>query len=223
VATRVFRPSGFIALSSNEESIVLRHQPVVLLPGIGPVLLGRLSLLDIEEIGQIADLSAAEARALGPQGIELVMRARGVDASPVNPAPIERRTVSGTVVFEPDTSNPELVKIRLWGLVAELGFSLRKANLGARKALVVISYTDGVAGRAMAKTGRLCVRDDELFLLAVQAFERAKTRRVRVRRLELMFSGIDAAGATLDLFEPEDLRLSRLQNALDKVHSRFWL
>ncbi|HPV59684.1 MAG TPA: hypothetical protein PKZ23_08935, partial [Rectinema sp.] len=72
-----------------------------------------------------------------------------------------------------------------------------------------------------ARTSQLLVRDDEIFSLAVLALERAKKRRVRVRRLELILSEIDAAGANLDLFEPEEIRLFRFQSALDKVHSRF--
>ena len=221
VATRVFRPSGFIALSANEESQLLRHQPAALLPGIGPMLLGRLSLLDIDEIGQIADLTEAEARALGPRGLELVMRARGIDTSPVDPEPVEQKTVRSTIVFEPDTSDPEIIKIRLRSLVGELGFALRKANVGTHRASMVISYTDGPTTRVTVKTSQLLVRDDEIFSLAVQALERAKKRRVRIRRLELILSDIDAAGGSLDLFEPEELRLFRLQSALDKVHGRF--
>jgi len=85
------------------------------------MLLGRLSLLDIDEIGQIADLTEAEARALGPRGLELVMRARGIDTSPVDPEPVEQKTVRSTIVFEPDTSDPEIIKIRLRSLVGELG------------------------------------------------------------------------------------------------------
>jgi DNA polymerase-4 len=223
VATRVFRPAGFVALSPNEESGLIRMQPVGLLPGVGPVLLGRFGLLAIDEIGDLADLSECEARAIGPRGPELVTRARGVDASPVDPAPPERRAVSGEAVFEPDTTDPEVLRLRLEGLVAELGFALRKEGRGAMRASVELGYTDGLRSFGTARIARVVARDDEIAPIAAAALEAARKRRVRIRRLELRLSEIECAGPELDLFEPQDAKLSKLQSALDKIHGRFGL
>ena len=220
VSTRVFRPAGFVALSPNEESSLVRMQPVGLLPGVGPSL-GRLGLLGIDEIGDLADLSESEARAIGPRGPELVAKARGIDSSPVDPELPERRAVVGEVVFEPDTTDPEILGLRSGALVAELAFSLRKDGLGARRALIELTYTDGLRCSAHAGAARVLARDDELLVLALTALERARKRRVRVRRLGLELSDIESAGPELDLFEPEDLRLSRLQSALDRIRGRF--
>mgnify|MGYP001304258119 CR=1 FL=1 len=221
VASRVFRPSGFVALSPREEGSLVRRQPAALLPGVGPVLLGRFSLLGIDAIGDIADLSEAEALAIGPRGRELVARARCIDASPVDPEPAERRAASGALVFEPDTTDPEVLRLRLGALVAELAFGLRKEGLGCRRARVGLSYTDGISASGTARSGRLLSRDDEILGLALTALGQARGRRVRVRRLRLELSELRSAGPELDLFEPEDLRLSRLQAALDKIHGRF--
>ena len=223
VATRVFRPAGFVALSPNEESRLIRMQPVGLLPGVGPVLLGRFGLLDIDEIGDLADLSECEARAIGPRGPELVTRARGVDTSPVDPAPPERRAVSGEVVFEPDTTDPDVLRLRLGALVAELGFMLRREGRGAKRASVELGYTDGLRSFGTARIARVVARDDELSAIAGTALEAARKRRVRVRRVELRLSEIESAGPELDLFEPQDAKLSKLQTAMDKIHGRFGL
>ena len=221
VATRVFRPAGFVALSPNEERGLIRMQPVGLLPGVGPLLLARFGLLDIEDIGDLADLAECEARAIGPRGLELVTRARGIDTSPVDPELPERRSVSGELVFEPDTTDPEILRLRLGGLVTELGFALRKEGRGARRASVELSYTDGIKSFGNAKNTRVVARDDELLDLALPALEQARKRRVRVRHLELRLSWIEAAGPELDLFEPKVGKLSKLQSALDKIHGRF--
>jgi DNA polymerase-4 len=221
VATRVFRPAGFVALSPNEESGLIRMQPVGLLPGVGPVLLGRFSLLSIDEIGDLADLSECEARAIGPRGSELVTRAQGVDTSPVDPEPPERRAVSGEVVFEPDIIESEVLRLRLESLVAELGFALRKEGRGAKRAAVELGYTDGVRSFGMARIARVVARDDELASIAKTALEAAHKRRVRIRLLKVRLSEIESAGPELDLFEPEDAKLSKLQTALDKIHCRF--
>lgn len=221
VATRVFRPAGFIALSPNEERPLLRRQPVGLLPGVGPLLRGRLSLLDVDEIGTLADLSVPEALALGPRGPELVARAQGVDESPVDPDFPERRSVSADTVLEPDTSDPGVLHLALVRLAGELAFKLRRESLGARAASVSIVYTDGATGGAMEKSMRLCTRDDEVLALALAALERATSRRVRIRRLCLGLSFLASAGPELDLFEPADAKRTRLQAAVDRVHARY--
>lgn len=221
VASRVFRPSGFVALSPNEEGALVRMQPVGLLPGVGPLLLGRFGLLGIEEIGDLADLAESEAHAIGPRGPELVARARGMDCSPVDPRPPEQRAVAGGTVFEPDTTDPGVLRPRAGALVAELAFALRREGLGARRALAELGYTDGLRSSGCARSARVLARDDELFTLALSALERARTRRVRIRRLSIRLSEIEPAGPELDLFEPEDLRLARLQTALDGIRGRF--
>ena len=221
VATRVFRPAGFIALSPGEERQLLRHQPVGFLPGVGTVLSRRLDLLGIREIGDLAELSDAEARALGARGPELVARARGMDSLPVDPELPERRTERGTFVFEPDVADPELLRPRLEALTSELAYSLRRKGLGARRVRVELAYADGLRSSASQRSPRILARDDEIILLAWDTFRRARTRRVRIRRLSIELSELCPAGPELDLFEPGEARLALLQPSLDKVRVRY--
>lgn len=223
VATRVFRPTGFVALSPKEEILLLRRQPVGLLPGVGPVLLGRLDLLGIHSIGDLADFSEAEARALGSRGPELVARSRGVDSSPVDPEPLGRRAAKALHVFEPDTADREILRIRLAALSSELGYALRRDGLGASRIQVGLCYTDGPRSEAAVRSSRLLSRDDEIARLALSAFERARTRRVRIRKMTLVLSELASAGPELDLFEPAEARLVRLESALDRVRARYGL
>ncbi len=221
VATRVFRPGGFIALSSSEEGPLVRRQPAALLPGVGPVLLGRLALLDIDDIGGIADLSEREARAIGPKGPELVSRARCIDDSPVNPEPPERRAVWAETVLEPDTTDPELLRLRLAAIAWDLAFSLRKEGRGFHRAELGLTYSDGLGSRGSACSRQTLYRDGDALRLSLEALQRARTRRVRVRMIRLTLSGIASAGPELELFEPDDTRLSRLQSSLDTIRGRY--
>ncbi len=221
VATRVLRPVGFIALSPWEENQLMRHQPVEFLPGVGSALSRRLDLLGIGEIGDLAGLSDAEARALGPRGPELAARARGMDAVPVDPEPPERRTERGAFVFEPDVTDPELLNPRVDMLASELAYSIRRKGMGARNIRVEVSYADGLRSVASARSPRVLVRDDEVIHGVRDALRRARTRRVRVRRISIELSGLGSAGPELDLFEPEETRLARLQPALDRVRTRY--
>ena len=221
VATRVFRPAGFVALSPHEEILLLRHQPVGLLPGVGPVLQSRFDLLDIREIGDLAGLSDAQARALGSRGPELVARSRGVDAIPVDPELPERRIERGQFVFEPDIADTDIIRTRLDALASELAYSLRRRGLGARRVRVALSYADGLRSEAAERSTRVLSRDDEVVRLARAAFLRARTRRVRIRRIAVALSDQDSAGPELDLFEPDEARLALLQPALDRVRNRY--
>jgi DNA polymerase-4 len=223
VATRVFRPGGFVALAPHEESQLLRLQPVELLPGVGPVLKDRLSLLDIDVIGALADLRPFEARAIGPRGPDLVVRARGVDDSPVNPQAPERRSLEESAVLEPDSAEPEFLRLVVARLAAALGFEARKQGMGARRVGVRLDFTDGKEGFFALRLPRALYRDDELAHAAQEAARRAFVRRVRVRRATLRLSEFGAAGPELDLFEPRDAKVERLQGTLDRVHSRHGL
>lgn len=159
VATRVFRPGGFAVLSSRDETVILRQQPVGLLPGVGPVLDSRLIMLGIDDIGRLADLDHQEALAVGQRGPELVARARCSDDGPVVPDRDTRASVDGDVVFEPDTTDPGILRSGLWRIASDLAFSLRKRGLGFRRATVTVTYVDGAIDRATrpaAHSGRSC-------------------------------------------------------------------
>jgi len=221
VATRVFRPGGFVALLPHEERSLVRLQPVELLPGVGPVLKDRLSLLDIDDIGGLADLEAFEARAIGPRGPDLVARAQCSDESPVNPEPPERRCLREAAVLEPDTAEAEAIRLRLVYLAATLGFAARREGLGSRCVTVRIDYSDGRSVSALSRPPRVLTRDGDISALAWTTAQRALDRRVRVRRVALELSGLAAAGPELDLFEPALAKEARLQTALDRVHGKY--
>ena len=221
VATRVFRPGGFVALLPHEEGCLVRLQPVELLPGVGPAIRDRLSLLDIDEIGGLADLGPFEARAIGPRGPDLVARAQCSDESPVNPEPPERRCLREAAALEPDTADPEALRLRLVYLAATLGFAARRENLGSRNVTVKIDYSDGRSVSASSRLPRILTRDGDIAALAWATAQRAMDRRVRVRRIALELSGLAAAGPELDLFEPALAKEARLQTALDRVHGKY--
>lgn len=205
VATRVFRPEGFVALSSRDESLLLARQPVTLLPGIGPGLHTRLKLLSIMTIGALGSLSPAEAKAIGPRGPFLAARARGSEDSPVDPSPPGSRVLTTSHVFEPDSIDPREIVLKMTELIADLGFSMRTQHAGAHRVHVVIIYTDGIRSSATVRSPYARTRDNELVILASQCLDRAFSRRVRIRELEISCAELEASGPELDLFEPASI------------------
>jgi len=221
VAARVIRPTGFLALASGEERGLIRSQPVELLPGVGPLLFERLRLLEIEEIGALADLDELEARALGPRGPALRDRAAGLEAAAVDPEPPARRRITGSRTLEPDSADPELLARVARGLVSELGFAMRREGLGAGRVELRLVFSEGQATSASCRFPRALLRDDELERAALPLLLRAKTRRTRVRSLAVELGEFAPAGPELDLFTPEEAKRGRLQVALDRVRLRY--
>jgi DNA polymerase-4 len=221
VAARVMRPTGFIALAPGEERRLIRMQPVELLPGVGPLLFERLRLLELEDIGALADLDELSARALGPRGPSLRDRAAGLEASAVDPEPPERRHICASRVLEPDSADPEFLTRRLRGLAAELGFAMRREGLGARRLELRLGFADGLSASASSRCPRALLRDDELDLALGPLLARARSRRTRVRSIALELGEFAPAGPELDLFTPEEAKRGRLQDALDRVRLRY--
>lgn len=241
VASRVFRPFGFAPLSVNDEGELVARQPVELLPGVGVKLLPRLLSLEIGEIGTLASLSMDEAQAISARGPELVLRARCVDDSPVNPEPSSRRMLAGETVFEPDCADPDLLAWRAREIVAELGFRMRKDGFGAHVVMAKLVYTDGAVVSRSVRAGQDAgfVADIQLCDAAERAVRQAWKRRVRVRKLQIELGGFEPAGPELDLFEPlpffnaepdidqagmQTRRIAmhmRVQSALDRVHGKY--
>lgn len=221
VATRVMRPTGFIVLEEGEDRLLVRSQPVELLPGVGPLLLERLHLLEIEEIGALADLGELESRALGPRGPLLRDRAALLESSAIDPAPPERRRIAASLVLEPDSADPVLLATRARSLAAELGFAMRREGFGTRRVELALTLADGRRVQVSCRLPRPLIRDDELDAVIGPLLSRARASRVRVRGLALALGEFAPAGPELDLFEPEETKRGRLQVALDRVKLRY--
>jgi len=223
VATRVVKPVGFIAVQPGDERGFLARQEVGLLPGIGKKLTERMGLLGIREIGDLAELSDADAAAaLGRGGTLLRSRARGIDATPVTGEPASRRRIRAEALFDTDTRDAATLEGRLFALVEELGLRLRESGMAARTVELLIVYTD--AGRALAQAAlpRASSYDRDLFETARALLSRHLSRRVRVRKIAAALSGLQPRNGQLDLFTPpERLKLESLQHAVDRIRGRY--
>ncbi|GAB1456859.1 hypothetical protein MASR2M48_21670 [Spirochaetota bacterium] len=152
---------------------------------------------------------------------ELVARARCVDDSPVNPEPPNTAPSVRRRCWSSDTIDPELLRLRLGALVRDLAFLLRKEGRGFHRIEVGLSYADGLVSLGSACSRQALHHDGEALQLALEAMQRARTRRVRVRMIRLSMTGIVAAGPELDLFEPDDTRITRLQYSLGTIRGRY--
>jgi DNA polymerase-4 len=121
IASDLDKPDGFCQLSQEEFLPRIGDRPARLIPGVGPKTAERLSAAGIETVFELATASdELLARALGPNGPALALRAQGRDDRDIE-VERERKSESREVTFPSDvTSRDELERVleRLAGRVA---------------------------------------------------------------------------------------------------------
>lgn len=223
IGTRVVKPDGFVVIGPGDEPGFLRHQEVSLVPGVGVKLMERLGLLGIREIGELASLSDADASAfLGRHGPLLRDRARGIDTAPPSARGTGERSVRASHLFDTDTADAAEIEAALRGIVEDAGVLLRSDGLAARSVEVALAYSDRLRARGSAALPAPSWRDAELFEAARAALHRGMTRRVRVRRVAVVFSRMVPAARQAELFAPPGAAKGEaLQDALDSIRRRY--
>lgn len=222
VGTRVARPWGFVTVPPGHEQSFLAPQDVALLPGVGPKLLTRLRLLRIETIGDLASLSPEEATVLGPYGVLLRDRARGIDPSPVQGGEPAQRIVSAVHSFAEDANDPLVLERALTVLIRDLGYEIRAEGFAAGGVRLHVLYTDGRRTQGIRRFPSPLCYDAELLPPARGLLRSLITRRVRVRSLRCELVDLSPDDRQLDLFLPPELRRNRsFQQSLDRIRKRF--
>jgi DNA polymerase IV len=216
------RPGVCDVLRGSEENFIA-PLPVSVLPGVGPVREGALLReLNLRRVADVSALCVAQLRlAFGPFAPLLHQRARGIDPSPVRP-PQRVPEVAEESILERADNDDDLLRSELCRLVEGCGFTLRRQKKGAGRLCLTIDYADGRSERAQSTFDAPEDGDDALLAAAEALFERACTRRVRVKRMRLLCDRLAAADRQLCLFTAPsvDPRRVRLQEALDVIRGR---
>lgn len=202
VGTRVVRPWGFITIPPGEEQGFLAPLDVALLPGVGTRLLTRLRMLQIHTIGELSSLTEEEAAVLGPLGLSLLQRARGID-SPLHPGSLrgrerdarlsrgggvrqgsEEKPFSLAINLPEDANDPYLMRYGVSAIFRTLGFTLRQEGLLAGKLRLQVTYTDGLQQEGTKRFSTPTNSEFELTAAAQTLLPLVLRRRVRVRVLK---------------------------------------
>ena len=231
VASRTIRPEGLVEVRPGDESAFLRHQDIVLLPGIGPSLLRTLRITGFREAGELAALSDGEAAMLlGKKGVLLRDAALGIDYSPVAPGNTNR-TIKRRADFAGDTIDLELIRGALASLVESGGLELRNEKLGTSAFRLQAVYSDGAEAEGFQKSKRLLALDRELLAAFETLYKKTACRRIRLKSIGISFEGLLPLGYEVDLFEPESdhlisgqipaIKSRKLQEAVDLIQNRY--
>jgi DNA polymerase-4 len=219
VATGQSKPHGRLQVPPGTEKLFLAPLPVRVLPGAGAQLGERLALMGVRRIRLLQAMPAhVLEQVFGQAGLELWLRAQGIDHRPV--VPVRRaQSFSEEHTLEADTDDPLVLESLLARMAGHLGLRLRSAGFRAGTLSLKLRYADF---DTCTRQQQLPPTDCHGVLLRVarSLLARAWTRRQRVRLVGLRVSDLAVAQPDLPLFEAEERR-RRLYQAMDRLNRRF--
>ena len=222
IASDLDKPRGFAVIGREDAPGFLADKPVGLLWGVGAAMQRRLAADGIALIGQLRALDDRElARRYGKMGARLARLSRGEDARHVE-AVSRTKSISAETTFARDESDAEALARTLWPLCEEVSARLKASGLAAGTVTLKLKTSDfriRTRARKLADPSQLA---DTLFrtarhLLAAEADGTTRFRLIGVGADALL----SAEAADLPtLFDQEEGKPRRLEQAVDKIRSR---
>jgi DNA polymerase IV len=214
--------SPLVVVPAGGESAYLAPWPVETLPGVGPKLLAWLERLNINRVGQLADVPLSVLCGLfGERGRVLRDRARGVDPRPVEPYR-SPQSVSRCTSFDPRTSDHDFLGAMLDHLLERAASWLRFSGMASRGLTLTLRYGDyrSEVGR---ETFRPPCDDETRFKEAARdRFARLYQRRLPLRLLGVELSPLQSAARPAELFPDAAVeRARRLAECKDAIRRQF--
>ena len=224
-ATRLVKPLGEYVVGAGEEAQFMAPVPLCLVPGIERADLARFADFNLTKVGQAADLTLGQLGAVfGKKAGFLFNTVRGIDFSPVCPPEKKPPKITRVHDFSDDTNDPELLGSVLFCLAEKAGAKLRARRMAARRAGVILDFSDGARWARQASLRPASAHDPALFKAGRAALENALVRRVRVRRLTFVCDRLVFPPIQTALFQADGvsrIRQQRLSACLDAIRGRF--
>jgi DNA polymerase-4 len=209
------KPRGFCVIGA-EAAALLAPEPVRLLPGIGPALLG------ITRLAHLQALDARDAvRRLGEDGPALVLRARGEDARRVNPDR-ETKSISAETTFETDFATAADLERPLWRLSEKLAGRLCDQGLAAGGVVLKLK-TAGFASRTRAARLPGPTRLPDVLFAAARGLLARELDGTAFRLIGIGAAPLMAGELAdqMDLADPTTPRKVATQTAIDALRAKF--
>ena len=225
VATRLVKPDGDYIVGPGEEESFLAPLPINLVPGIDGDDLQRLREFNLIRVSQLTALSLEQLRIpFGTRARFLYEAVRGIDPSPVLLVGQKPPAVVADHEFGDDTNDATVVEGALYGLVEQIGGSLRRRRRAAGRIVVMLDYSDGMRSARRLAAKPATANDLTLFALARRVLFLAWSRRVRIRHMRLICDRLMFPPAQLDLFAAERKQKNDREHlivAVDCIRRRF--
>ncbi|MFP3980611.1 MAG: hypothetical protein ACLFUY_04395 [Desulfobacterales bacterium] len=225
VATRLVKPAGEYVVRPGAAGAFLSPLPVDLLPGLAPEDLTRLCEFNLQQVWQVAGLTADElAVPFGSRAGLIHDLVHGIDPSPVRPAGEKAAKISAAHEFGLGANDPTAAAPAMYRVAEKIGAELRKRGKAARSLALAIDYADGLRCFRQLGVQPPCADDVTLFEVCRALLDKAWVRRVRLRRFCVTCARPVCTQVQMELFsENQAVREKRdaVIHAVDRIRQRF--
>lgn len=223
IAAKVLDGSGVFDVVRGSEATFLSPLPVGFLPGVGEKRLLALKDWNVRSIGEFGALPSGRLeKVFGPAARLLRERSAGIDNSPVEPPGFELKVMRGRTL-ETDEIDDYILLGHLHTLIEAGCRELRAMGFLCSRLELKLRYSDGMEEARTAPLTPPTWFDFDVKPVAVQIFYAVFKRRVRVRRIEAVFSKLCPESAQLNLFGEEAgrERARTLIRAIDDIRRSY--
>ena len=222
VASDLSKPDGLLEVSAGEERSFLAPLPVVQLPGVGKKSESVLRGLGINTIGQLAALPLGILKShFGIAGVIIHNHANGIDERKVEP-PGEARSISRETTFGRDTSDGSLLSATLRYLSEKVGSALRRKGKQAGCITLKLRYADFTTITRQQTLSQAGDSDQIIFDTGCKLLKKElSAEKQAVRLIGIGVSSLVESGRQLDMLDASDMRLKKLDMAIDRIRQKY--
>ncbi|HVI46808.1 MAG TPA: DNA polymerase IV [Chitinophaga sp.] len=219
IATGIAKPNGARTVPDGTEKPFLAPLSVRKIPGVGDKTYRELCNLGVQLIHTLQQMdSTLLYNAFGEHGTTIWQRANAVDEAPVVPYR-EEKSINREQTFGQDTTDQQLLRRTLIGMVTELAFELRSHNRLASCVTVKIRYSDWNTYTQQMHIPHSNM-DHVLTEKALDLFHKLNQRRQLIRLVGVKLSDFATGSYQVNLFSDTAENIS-LYQALDSIRSKF--
>ncbi len=221
VASELSKPDGLLEVPAGKEYSFLAPLPVAQLPGIGKKSEHILKGLGINTIGQLAALPVDILKShFGTAGLIIHNHANGIDDRKVEP-PGEAKSISRETTFGRDTRDGSLLAATLRYLSEKVGSELRSQGKQARCVTLKLRYTDFTTITRQHTLSQASDSDQVIFATGSELLK----KELSVGKQAVRLIGIGVAslvrGRQRDMLDASDMRLEKLNMAIDRIRHKY--
>ena len=222
VASDLSKPDGLLEVPAGEERSFLAPLPVVQLPGVGKKSECVLRGLGTNAIGQLAALPLGILKShFGIAGVIIHNHANGIDERKVEP-PGEAKSISRETTFGRDTSDGSLLSATLRYLSEKVGSALRRKGKQAGCITLKLRYADFTTITRQQTLSQAGDSDQIIFDTGCKLLKKELSAgKQAVRLIGIGVSSLVESGRQLDMLDASDMRLKKLDMAIDRIRQKY--
>lgn len=222
VASDLQKPLGFVVIPPEKKLEILQGLPVSAIWGVGDKTAQVLQQMGVLTVRDLIALPSSDLKAhFGVMGEQLYNLARGIDDRPVVPNS-DPKSMGREVTFPQDVADKEVISATLLELAEKVGRRLRKNGLSGRTITFKIRYSDMKTVSRSITLMESTNLAEKIYQGASRLFEGLPFNPQKYRLVGISLSHLETeAGQQLNLFSEEEVKLSKLAKAADRLRDKY--